>query len=519
MAATASLISPATDQEPGWQTVLFTPAGRWHLGLLMLLSLLCAAIYIPTLRANFDFSDDGATAHPVGVQSVAEFNRLVWKTTYIEFAERAPYRPVAWYFWIGQQELFHGDAFLWRCFRLLWTALSAAALIWCLQELGFGPWIALLTTILAIWNPYREEVWLSLTFCEGIAMPFSLGALVCAYRAARSPRAWLWDIGAIVCALLAIGCKNVFAVVVPAQIFLRVCEPGLTLRAGMRRHGLRALMLGVVLAFPIAHFICYRQMTAHEHRYNIGFTWQQPLDMLNALVSSAGKDFISPAIVVALIAWWWSSRGRVDEQGSSFLVQHRAALGAGLILFVLGWGVYAPLGGVSGRYALPGVWGLDLLLAVVLAKLSLLRSPLQKLSWALLACGIIATAVANVGKQEKNTVRLATLWEALHFVEDKAPEGSCVHWVGVLNRGNAETLECGEGVHFSWHLQGLGRRDLRWQIDELPDSTAPVAAPEVAITSTPAPPDSDSWTLAKECRHAYRFRRRAVACYVWQRPQ
>jgi hypothetical protein len=188
-----------------------------------------------------------------------------------------------------------------------------------------------------------------------------------------------------------------------------------------------------------------------------------------------------------------------------------------LILFVLGWGIYLPLGGVSGRYALPGVWGLDLLLAVVLAKLSLLRSPLQKLSWALLGCGMIATAVANIGKQEKNTVRLATLWEALHFVEDKAPEGSCIRWVGVLNRGSAETLECGEGVHFSWHLQGLGRRDLQWQIDEV--SVSIPTSPQVAITSTPAPPDSESWSLVKECRHAYRFRHRAVACYVWQRPQ
>src|ERR1051326_8827435 len=144
--------------------LLFTSQGHWRLPWLILLGIACTAIYLPTIYANFDFKDDGATANPVGVATLAELNQLVWRTTCDEFRERGPFRPVIWYCWRGQQELFQGNICCWRWCNFFYTALCATALLWFLQEFGFGPWVAFLTTVLAMWNPFRGEVWLSLTY-------------------------------------------------------------------------------------------------------------------------------------------------------------------------------------------------------------------------------------------------------------------------------------------------------------------------------------------------------------------
>jgi hypothetical protein len=487
---------------------------------LCLSSLLIASINLPTLSRPFDFEDDGALVHSQGVASFMNFHERVWSATAAEFATKGPYRPVAWYFWIGQQELFGEDSLEWRCSRFLWTWIAATAFMWLLWEMGFGIGVAVLTTTVAMWNPYRAEVWMSLTHCEGIAMPFAMAGLVCAYRAARSEQAWRWDLAAMAWALLAVGCKNVFAVVIPAQMFLRVCHPDLSLREGVKQFGWRAALLGSVMIFPIVHFVCYR-LTMHENRYDMAWEIRQPLRLLNSFLGGIGKDFLGPALVGALaLAVWARLRGGAPAPTINERVRFRAAFGAGLILFILGWGVYSPMSGVAGRYTFPGIWGLDILCALLWAKLWALRSAWQKLTVGLLACGLVISAVSHLGKQEKNTSRITAFWDALYCVEQEAPPGSRIGWVAVHDRMKTEELEIGEGVHFHWHLQGRGRRDLYWQTYAPGEPRAAAAdEPAILITSSAVPPSASnaSWTLLKECRRPYWFGRKEVVCCIWQR--
>jgi hypothetical protein len=303
-------------------------------------------------------------------------------------------------------------------------------------------------------------------------------------------------------------------------MFLRVCHPDLSLRDGIKTHGWRAAMLGLVLVFPVTHFVCYR-LTMHTNRYDLVWDPRQPLRMLNALLGGIGKDFLGPAIIAGLlvVAWGWF-RGREQSWSVSAFasrIQFRAVFGAGLILFVLGWGVYAPMDGVAGRYTFPGVWGLDLWCALLWARVAELPSPGQKLAYVLLGCGLAVSAASNYGKQEKNTARITTLWDALEYVERKLPAGSRIAWVGVADREKSEALEISEGVHFRWHLEGRGRRDLQWQTVSPGMPLSSAEEPEFLVTSATVPPAEGHWVLVRECRHDYWFGRKQVVCCIWQR--
>src|SRR5262249_42869981 len=151
-----------------------------------------------------------------------------------------PFRPILWLHWEAAAELLRADAFGWRLVRLLWTMLAAASFLWLLRELGIRPWAAIFTTAVAVWNPFRGEVWTSLTLAEGVAMPYAVFALVCAVRAGRSSRPARWDLAGALALLAALGCKNTFAALVPVQLFLRLAPDRLPLREGWRRHGRRA---------------------------------------------------------------------------------------------------------------------------------------------------------------------------------------------------------------------------------------------------------------------------------------
>lgn len=498
-----------------WTRWLLTTDGKWRGPALCAVALLIASIYLPTIGTNFDFQDDGATAHPQGVATVGEFNALVWKTTAAEFRDKGPYRPVAWYFWIGQEELFAGHPLSWRLFRFAWTALATLALLAFLQELGFSAIIATATALAAMWNGYRAEVWLSPTFCEGIAMPFALAGLFCAYRAPRSQRAWLWDLGAIAGAAAAVGCKNVFAAVIFAQMFLRVSHPDLTLRQGVTKFGSRAALLGVTIVLPVAHFICYR-LTMNATRYDMAWDIHQPGRLLNGFLGAIGKDFLGPALLSALVLSAWASLRRMGpEPTAQDRFRARTTLGAGGILFLFGFAVYAPMAGVAGRYTLPGVWGLDLICAVLWARVAMLPGIARKLIAAALVIGLAISAVSLIGKQEKNTARIATLWDALYAVEASAPPGARIGWVAVPDRVRTEELELCEGIHFLWHLHGRGRRDLYWQ-NLAPHEPLDAGLPcDLLLTSSTTPP-SASWQLLQECRHSYWFGRKEVICCVWR---
>src|SRR5207302_9740169 len=138
--------------------------------------------------------------------------------------------------------------------------------LWLLRELRLPPLAALAVGAVVMWNPYRNEIWTSLTLAEGVAMPYALLALVCARRATGSPRAWAWDLAGAGAVLMALGCKNTFAALVPAQVLLRALPDGATLREGWRQHGRRALLLSVTLAAPIVHFVWFK-LNWHPGQY------------------------------------------------------------------------------------------------------------------------------------------------------------------------------------------------------------------------------------------------------------
>lgn len=496
------------------------PRGMLRVAVIAGLSLLIAAIFLPTIPTHFDFMDDGAFVHSRGVSSFAEFHRSVWSMTLEEFHNKGPYRPVAWYFWIGEQECCGENPLLWRAFRFAWTALATGTFLWLLSELGFGLGISVLTAVLAMWNPYRAEVWMSLTHCEGLAMPFAMAALGCAYRAPRSEQGWRWDVAAMACALAAVGCKNVFVGIIPAQMFLRVCHPELSLWAGIKQFGWRAAVLSLVVIFPVTHFVCYR-LTMHANRYQMPFDIGQMPRLLSAFLGSMNKDFLGPAVIAALLLVTIAQmRGWMPNLTIAERLRMRASLGAGLILFILGYGVYVPINGVAGRYTMPGAWGLDLLGALLWARVAHVPSAWKKLPYALLAGGLLVTVISLVGKQDKYYARIANLWDALEHVEREVPIGARIGWVGVANRGKTDDLEFSDGIHFVWHLNARGGRSLQWQ--EFPAGQpihASADAPHYLVTSATQPPSSTgggAWKLLRHCQRDYWLGRNQVNCLIWQ---
>src|SRR5262245_53401275 len=229
--------------------------GPWQI---LLWGSLLASIYVPTLATRFDFIDDGYTVYPSGPTALGERLSLGWNKVVANYVNLGPFRPVLWAHWETEAELFHANSLLWRLARLLWTALSATAFLWLLRELGIGRAGSIAAVALAMWNPYRNEIWTSLTLSEGVAMPYALVALVCAVRACRSRHAWRWDLGGALCVLAALGCKNTFAALVPAQMLLRMTGGGLGLREGWRQHGRRACFLALTLMLPVVHYIVFR---------------------------------------------------------------------------------------------------------------------------------------------------------------------------------------------------------------------------------------------------------------------
>src|SRR5262249_11377150 len=155
---------------------------------------------------RFDFVDDGNLVYPAAPMPLAQRLELVWRKIEANYQHLGPFRPVLWAHWEAEAELWQGDPLHWRAARLAWTALSAAALLWLLRELKIHPTAAVLSAALAMWNPYRNEIWTSLTLAEGVAMPYAVLALVCAVRASRSPRPWPWDVAGFLCVVAALGC-------------------------------------------------------------------------------------------------------------------------------------------------------------------------------------------------------------------------------------------------------------------------------------------------------------------------
>jgi hypothetical protein len=483
--------------------------------------LVLAALYLPTLAAPFDFVDDGNLVYPSATSGVAGHVELWWEKVRANYDHLGPFRPTLWVHWQLQANLFGGDPVVWRAYRLAWSALAATMLLWLFRELGVRPPAALAAAALAMWNPYRNEVWTSLTLAEGVAMPYALFGLVAARKAATSPRPRRWELASAAAVFVALGCKNTFAALVPAQILLRMWPDGVSFREAWRQNGRRSLLLGLTLLMPAAHFV-YFKLHWHPGQYEThGPTLAQLGRLLNALKGAVSLEFVAVGVVLALVAVWFA---RGERRGVSPPVvgpDRRADAPplTGFLLVLAGVAVYLPMGMMSGRYSMPAVWGLDLLFALLLS--ALVAAPptaWKKAAWAGVCAGLAAVAVAGIGKQEKFAARARMLWDAVHYVEANAPPGARVAWVGGDSLRGGLNIE--EGIHFRWHLLHRGRGDVRVALydtagrpldrTELPPPDGP---PDYALYGTPGP-EGGGWEPERTFAAGYWLGRKRYDCHL-----
>jgi hypothetical protein len=491
---------------------------------LLLWPLLFACLYAPSLATRFDFIDDGDLVYPAPPLPRDQRLLFIWKKVVDNFEQLGPFRPVLWVHWETAAELFAGNPVAWRLARLLWAGLAAASFLWLLRELGIRRGAALFTVALAMSNPYRSEIWTSLTLSEGVAMPYALAALACAVRATRSRQSWRWDLAGLLAVLAALGCKNTFAALVPAMILLRVFPDGLSLREGWR-HGRRGLLFLLALLPVLAHYAIFK-LGWRPGQYTTGTaSWAQLWRMLFVVLGAVGITFMGPGLAVAgLVVWMgkWATRSasRCPDSRSGSATFHRAACLAGVALLVPGVGIYLPLDAVSARYSMPAVWGADLLVAVLLHALWR-PAPARRLRLAagvLLGCGLAAGLVANLGRQDKFAARAALLWQVLEHVEAQAPPDTCIAWLG------GPQLNVEEGIHFCWHLHNRGRDDLNVVL--LDDRGTPLTRRELSpadglplflVSGTQSAPPGGPWRKERDFRACYWCGSRRYDCTLYWR--
>ena len=442
--------------------------------------LVIALGYLPTLSTPFDFIDDGDLVYPAAAGTTLEAHaRLWWEKVAANVRHLGPFRPTLWAHWELFANLLGGDAVAWRALRLAWCGLAASGFLALLRELRVSPAAALAAVAAAVWNPYRNEIWTSLTLAEGVAMPYAMLALLAARRAADARRVGAWDGVALAAWLVCLGCKNVFAALLPALLAFRALPDGEPWREVWRRRRVVALYL-VPLALPAAHFV-YFQLNRRPGQYETpGPSVAQLGRIASWLKGAAGIDFLGVgyAFVLAGVA-----AGRARRNWVSAVQRNRAALLGAALLFAAGVAVYLPMPMMAMRYTMPAVWGVDIAFALALTALLVReKSPFRTAAVAAVAVGLAAMFVANVGRQQRFAARAEVLWAALRHVEATAQPNACVEWVS--GGEPADSLNAEEGIHFRWHLLNRGRGDV--QVRLVTEAGVPI--PRVELPATTAPP-------------------------------
>jgi hypothetical protein len=185
-------------------------------------------------------------------------------------------------------------------------------------------------------------------------------------------------------------------------------------------------------------------------------------------------------------------------------------------MLVAGVAVYVPMGGVSGHYAIPAVWGIYLGFGVLLSELGKVPATVWKrLARAALVCGLAAVALANVGRQDRLRARAGLLWQALECVETQVPAHSCL---AVLT---GPDLNVEEGIHFSWHLANRGRRKLEvclrnphGPLEGRPEMS-PVQQPPAWLLSGSGAAPGPNWQRVREFSTRYWGGLQRQECWLW----
>lgn len=473
--------------------------------------------YLPMLNAPFDFIDDGNLVYPAPPDTTAAgYVARWWDKVAANVEHLGPFRPTLWVHWEVAANTLGGDPLLWRTSRLVWCGLAAMALLWLMRELRLHPAAALLAAAAAMWNPYRNEIWTSLTLAEGVAMPYALAALAAARRASGSSRPWLWDLVSLLCVLICLGCKNTFVALVPAQIALRLLPDRASWREGWQRGRWAVAAYLLPLLMPAAHFV-YFKLHWHPGQYQTpGPSWEQAGEIALWMKGASGLDFLGLGLAVAIGAVLFLKRHHLRPEFREWGQQHRAGLVAAGLLLLAGMLVYLPLPIMAPRYTMPAIWGWDILVGLLLTLLlAIPASRSVRLAWVTLGLGIAIMMIANVSRQEKVSARSRMLWAALEHLEQTAPAGSRLAWVG----GNSETgaLNVEEGIHFHWHLTHRGRSDLKVGLYDAAGS--PVD--RVELPKPDGPPNfrlaagaatGEGWHENREFALGYRFGRKQYGC-------
>jgi hypothetical protein len=386
-------------------------------------------------------------------------------------------------------------------------------LLWLLRTLRIHPAAALFATAAAMWNPFRSEIWTSLTLSEGVAMPYALFALIAARKATVSKHSWMWDAAGFLSVLVALGCKNTFAALVPAQMALRMLPDEQPLREAWRQYRLRAAALATTLALPLGHFV-YFKLNWHPGQYQPhGPSLAQIMRILSALKGGMALDLLGAGIVLAVI---------VAARRTAILREYRAAIVGGSVLAVAGAAVYLPMDAMSGRYTMPAVWGLDILLAVLLT--AMLRAPGSRLRTAAilaLLTGLGVMFAVSLHRQEKLKARERMLWEVVHYLETHAPANAGVEWVSGNPAQGALGVE--EGIHVQWHLARRGRPDIRFLL--LDSANQPVERVELPTlegavlfrVAGSRSANASGWEQDRAFTAVYQFGRKRYDCQVSRR--
>lgn len=473
--------------------------------------------YLPSVTTPFDFIDDGSLVYPAPEGSAAgNYARLWWDKVRSNVAHLGPFRPVLWGHWEVFANAFGGDAVAWRVSRLIWCGFAATVLLWLMRELKIPPAAALITAAAATWNPYRNEIWTSLTLAEGVAMPYALLALVGARKAAHSTAPARWDALAVFSFLAALGCKNTFAALLPALLSLRILTDGLTWRSGWSANRARVGIYLLPLALPAVHFVYYKLNWQAGQYETPGPSLAQLKRIAFWLKGAAGLDFLGVGLLAAGGALV-SNRKEVSPI-RGIVRQYRASVVAGGCLFVAGVAVYSPVAIMAARYTMPAVWGCDLALAVVLTALfALPRTPSKSVAVVAILVGLIVMVVANVGRQQKFAARSRVLWDALEYLETNAPGGARIAWVSGETAGGALNAE--EGIHFSWHLSHRGRGDVRVGLvteagRPIPRDELPPLDRDADFRLTMKPATDPRWERQNEFAAAYWLGRKQFQCFL-----
>jgi hypothetical protein len=465
--------------------------------------ILLALGYLPMISAPFDFMDDGNLVYPTKGLTLPQHAELWWQKVAANVEHLGPFRPAVWLHWQMAANLFGSDPVAWRTGRLVWCAFAAIMLLWFFHTLKIPPVAALLAGAAAMWNPYRNEIWTSLTLAEGVAMPYALLALVASRRAVASPRPMLWEWLAMLNLLMCLGCKNTFVALLPVMIYLRVAnDTGGGLWAGLKTNWWRVLVYTTPLAMPVIHFIYFKTHWKPGYYETPGPSFTQAGHFLNWLKGASGLDFLAPGAIAAVTLVWWK---RKSLSGSI-----RVQLVAGVGLLLCGFAVYLPMNIMSGRYTMPAVWGVDLLFALLLAGFVKLESTrLTQLTWAMLGIGLVALMVAGVNRQEKIVARNTMLWAMLNRVEKQLPTGAVLEWCSGPTESGELNIE--EGIHFYWHLLHRGRGDVRILLTDLEGNPiprvelAPVLGEPAYRLSAHGSDENLAWKLVANEQRPYRY--------------